>query len=91
MRQKILIKYISIIFVISTFMSSFHHHNDLQEHNNCQICIVQSNIADIDTPTDVTYLTLFSTPSEATLVNLQNLQTQKQHLTSTARAPPLFS
>ena len=91
MKQKLLVKYISIIFVIATFMGSFHHHDDLQEHSNCQICIVSHNVADIDTPTDVSYLTLFSNPSEATLSSLESLQTQHNQLFFSARAPPLFS
>ena len=88
MGQKLIIKYISIIFVIATFMGSLHHHNDMQEYNDCQICTVQNNISDIDTPLDVNYLTIFSVACEATVANLENLQTKKQHLTFSARAPP---
>jgi len=91
MREKLIVRYISIIFIIATFMGSLHHHDDLRTHSDCQICSIQHNVADIDTPIDVSYLTLFSATSEATFVSLENLQTKKQQLTFSARAPPLFS
>jgi hypothetical protein len=91
MKKKLLVKYISIIFMIATFMGSLHHHNDLQEHNNCQICTISHNVANIDTPIDVNYLVLFTIVSEATLASLPNFQIEKQKLTFSARAPPLFS
>ena len=72
-------------------MGSMHHHNDMQSHSDCQICTIQNNVTDIDTPSDVNYLVLFSTISEATLSSLENLQTEKKHFTFSARAPPLFS
>jgi len=92
MKHKLLINYISIIFVIATFVSSLHHHHgDIQEHNDCQICTVQHNITDIDTPTNVSYLILFSISSEATLNSLKELFVQANNFTFSARAPPSFS
>jgi len=91
MKQKFIVKYISIIFIFATFITSFHHHNDMQEHNDCQICTIQNSIADMDTPTDVTYLTLLSLISESTITTLENLQTQKDYRTFSARAPPFYS
>ena len=91
MKQKLIVKYISIIFIVATFMGSMHHHNDMQEHSDCQICTIQHNVEDIDTPTDVSYLTLFAIISEATLSSLQKLLTHKKHLCFSARAPPLFT
>jgi hypothetical protein len=90
MKQKLIIKYISIIFIFATFIGSMHHHNDLQEHNDCKICTIQHNIINIDTPTAVCYLTLFTTQSEATVVNLKKFQIQSKHFTFSARAPPHF-
>jgi len=92
MKHKFLIKYISFIFVIAAFVSSLHHHDgNIGEHNDCQICIVQHNIIDIDTPIKISYLTLFSITSEATLASLKELYTQKSRFTFGARAPPSFS
>jgi len=91
MKDKLIVKFINIIFVLATFLSALHHHNDLQEHNDCQVCIISYNITDIDTPVDVYYITLFSTISEATIATLEKLQTQKKHFTFGARAPPFFS
>ena len=91
MKQKLIVKYISIIVILSSFMGSFHHHNDLKQHNDCKICTLQHNINDIDTPVDVSYLTLFSLRSEATVTELQSLHTQKYLSTFSARAPPLSS
>jgi len=91
MKKKLIIKYISIIFVIATFVGSLHQHNDFQEHNDCQICTISHNVSDINTPTDINYLTLFTVLSEATLANLPNLQIEKHFFTFSARAPPVFS
>jgi len=91
MKQTLIVKYISIIFVIATFMGSLHHHGDLQEHNDCQICTVQNNIIDIDTPNEVTYLSLFRIENEAIVSKLSNSKSQQKYLTFSARAPPLFS
>jgi len=91
MKKKLLRKYISIIFIFATLLGIFHNHNDLKEHNDCKVCTVQHNMTDIDTPVDVCYITLFSTISEATIVALTKLQTQKKHFTFGARAPPFFS
>jgi len=91
MKQKLIVRYISIIFVIATFMSGFHHHNDLQKHTDCQICTIQNSLTDIDTPTGVNYVTSLCIESQETLTELKNFQLQQKHLTFSARAPPLFS
>jgi len=91
MKQKLLIRYISIIVILASFMGSFHHHNDLKQHNDCKICTIQQNVTDIDTPVDVSYLTLLTLVSEATLATLPSFQLEKQNFTFSVRAPPLFS
>jgi len=91
MKQKLLVKYISIIFVIATFMGSMHHHNDLKVHSDCQICSISHNVSDIDTPTEVSYFSLLSNVSETILGSLKNLQTEHIELSFHSRAPPLFS
>jgi len=91
MKQKLIVKYISIIFVIATFMSGLHHHNDLQKHSDCQICTIQNSLTDIDTPSNVNYVTSLFIESQETLTDLKNFQLAQKHLTFSARAPPLFS
>ena len=91
MKQKLLLRYISIIVILASFMGSIHHHNDLKQHNDCKICTIQHNVSDIDTPIDVNYLTLLSIVSEATLSTLSSFQLEKQDFSFSARAPPLFS
>ena len=41
---KVLKKYFSVIFLLSIFLGSFHHHNDLKIHNDCPIYVLQTNI-----------------------------------------------
>jgi len=53
---KISKKYISIVFLLSVFFTSFHHLNDLKKHSGCPICIIQTNITNADTPPDIEYL-----------------------------------
>jgi len=91
MKQKLLVRYISIIVMLASFMGSMHHHSDVKQHSDCQICTIQHNVTDIDTPVDISYLTLFFLDSVATIVTLTNLQTQTLNLSVSARSPPLFS
>ena len=84
-------KYISIIFLISTFMGVFHHHDNLKQHNDCQICIIQSNISDIDTPVDVFYLNSLNKYSQKSISKLFNLHINLVTTTFKARAPPKIS
>ncbi len=53
---KLLKKYFGIFFVLATIMGASHHHSDLKQHSECKICVIQSSIADMDTPTQPTYL-----------------------------------
>jgi hypothetical protein len=84
-------KHLSIIFILATFMGVFHQHNDLKPHNDCQICTIQSNIANADTPVDVVYLHQIDTYSEATTAGLSKLYSSKIYLSRKARAPPQIS
>ena len=93
MHKKLLInivkKYFSIVLLLSAFLSTTHHHNDLQTHSDCKICVLQSNIVDADTPTPTNYLSnielhyqniAFYTPSYA------RCERSFSHI----RAPPSF-
>ncbi len=84
-------KYFSIVFVLAMFVGVLHHHDTLQVHNDCQICVIQSNIVDIDTPIQSTYLTDIELKSYSPLTEFKNLQNYKKYQKLQARAPPVIS
>jgi len=43
-------KFFTILLLTATLLTTLHHHNDLKTHNDCPICILQSNISNADTP-----------------------------------------
>lgn len=88
MLRKLLKRYFSTIFIVATLMGVFHTHHDLKPHNDCQICTIQSSIADADTPTDSLYLTRLSLIHEVVSAKLPILNTTKLNSTKQARAPP---
>jgi len=72
-------------------MGSFHHHNTLQDHDSCKICIVQHNLLSGDNSNETLYLTTLEINSEATIsINFQVHKTLNS-LQLKARAPPFFS
>jgi len=91
MITKFLNKYLSIIFVLTTFMGGFHHHQDSQTHDNCQICVVQSNIFDMDIPLETVYFTKLDLFTQAVYTNFTTQRTNKEQNTLNARAPPKIS
>ena len=46
-----LIKSIVIFYLVSSFLSATHFHNDALEHNDCKVCIVHKNLNSADVPT----------------------------------------
>ena len=72
-------------------MGVFHHHNDLKQHPDCKICMLQSSIANADTPVDVVYISQLDIPSESIIVKLTNLHSKKITNFFNARAPPKIS
>lgn len=88
MMYKWLKKYLSIVFVIVTFMGVFHHHKDFQTHENCQICTIQSNLANADTPPIVVYVQSLDIKSQSTISAIFTLNINKLFSTLNARAPP---
>ncbi|UCN00387.1 hypothetical protein LCX93_00290 [Sulfurimonas sp. SWIR-19] len=84
-------KYLSIIFIIATFIGVFHHHNDLKQHNDCKICTVQSNLSHADTPVAVDYLTELEILHESIITPLISLHVKQVYTTLHARAPPKIS
>ncbi|MDF1877515.1 hypothetical protein JHD47_06760 [Sulfurimonas sp. SAG-AH-194-L11] len=91
MKLKFFKNYFSIIFVVATLMGVFHHHDNLKPHNDCQICTIQSSIADADTPVEKFYLSTLEQNSEATLTPLFSLTQKELYSTLQARAPPFIS
>ncbi|MFK5938929.1 MAG: hypothetical protein QM497_11095 [Sulfurimonas sp.] len=91
MISKFLRRYFNIIFVLATLMGVFHHHNELKQYNDCQICIVQSNLDHVDTPDVVQYLTKLELFSESvvTLSTIPHVESVHNYLK--ARAPPQIS
>ena len=81
-------KYIALIFVLATFMSVLHHHNDFKVHNDCQICTIQSSIADADTPVEVLYFTRLDIALNFTLKTPKILHSKEIKNPLKARAPP---
>ncbi len=91
MKLKFFKNYFSIIFVVATLMGVFHHHDNLKPHNDCQICTIQSSIADADTPVEKFYLTSLKLEVEATLAPLFSLIQKESYTYLQARAPPFIS
>ena len=88
MRYKLLHKYFSIIFIIATLMGVFHHHNDLQIHNDCQICTIQSSIANADTPSKTAYFTKLNILHDNLTLKLITSDSNTLTYPLHARAPP---
>jgi len=82
-------KYILSLFIVATFMGVFHHHNDLKNHNDCQICTIQQNLADADTPTTPTYIVELDFNTLAPLLLKEKSFLFTFNATYNPRAPPL--
>lgn len=91
MKRKIVSRYISIVFIVATFMGVFHHHNDLLNHTDCQLCTIQHSIADADAPTEVEYFTKIDIYSFAITAEIPVFHPTYPHTTLHARAPPFYS
>lgn len=89
--MKFIRRYISTLFIVAMSMGVFHHHNDLKQHNNCQICTISHNLVDIDTPIEVSYLTTLTLKSDSITAKLADLHQKAVISTLQVRAPPLFS
>jgi len=82
-------KFILALVFVGTLISSFHYHADIHEIEDCQVCILQNNIASAD---------ISSLPSLQNielccerLVYLSSLCCDKLNKYSNSRAPPSFS
>jgi hypothetical protein len=88
MKMSFIQRYFSIVFIVATILVSFHHHDDLRVHNDCQVCTISSSIIDADTPIKVSYLSKIEVLSESIVLRLSNLCSRllQNHINS--RAPP---
>ena len=78
----------SLIVLVATFIGASHHHNDLQTHSDCQICTISISVTDIDTPSDVVYLTALTPLREAALTQLPHFTAKHIGSHNNPRAPP---
>jgi hypothetical protein len=83
--------YISIVFLLSVFLTSFHHHNDLKTHPECPIYIIQTNITNADTPPDVKYIVDLDCKYEIVLEKLISIHSYNYINSYDQRAPPYNS
>jgi len=91
MSLKLRRKYFSIVFILAVFMGVFHHHHDLKQHNDCQICTIQTNMANADMPSEAVYLSSIDIFYENIVTKLINSHTNKLQNKLQARAPPKIS
>ncbi|QOP45933.1 hypothetical protein [Sulfurimonas paralvinellae] len=84
-------KYFAIVFLLATLLGGLHHHNDLKQHNDCQICTIQSSLSHADTPSESFSLSDITLYSEATVGELAHAITNTAHINLHARAPPKIS
>ena len=88
MKKYLLRNILSIIVLVATLMGVMHHHNDLKSHTDCQICTISTSVTDIDTPSDVVYLTPLTLQHAATLSQLPIFTSKHTDSLNNARAPP---
>ena len=88
MKKYLLRNILSIIVLVSTLMGAMHHHNDLKSHSDCQICAISASVTNIDTPSDVVYLTPLTLLHEATLSQLPYFTSKHIGSHNNSRAPP---
>ena len=88
---KVLKKYFGVVFLLSIFLGSFHHHDDLEIHNDCPICILQTNITNADTPQENNHITSIELVNEAILENFITIYSYKFINSFHSRAPPYNS
>ncbi len=89
--KKFVSKYVGIVLLLATMMGAFHHHQDAKQHNDCQICIVQSTLFDADTPQKSIYLSQLDNSSTLIVTPLFSLHSNELISNRNSRAPPIHS
>ena len=81
-------KYFAFLFAFSILLGALHHHNDLKQHSECQICQINTNLSVGDTPSASSKAWLLEARGETPQTNLVS-QTAKRFASSyKTRAPP---
>jgi len=88
---KFLKKYFATVFLLSIFVSSFHHHDDGKIHIDCPVYILQTNIASSDAPQATNYLTDIELVNEAILNSYSFTYSYRFKNQLHQRAPPKYS
>jgi len=78
----------SIVFLLSMFVTVSHHHDDLKVHNDCQICVLQSNVTNSDLPPQNVYLSDLTALFEIISTSPTIVYSQKPTTLLHQRAPP---
>ena len=81
-------KYFAILFAFSILLGTAHHHNDLKQHNECQICQINSNLSVGDTPSEASTAWLLENKNETPQTNLTSQITKQLPNHYQTRAPP---
>ena len=84
----VLKKYFAIVFAFSILLGVFHHHNDLKQHNECQICQINANLSVGDTPSETSTAYLLEAKKETPQTPLASQTTKKLPTSYQTRAPP---
>jgi hypothetical protein len=79
---------LGIIFLVSIFLGSFHHHDDGLIHHDCPVYILQAHVSDADTPVENTYITDLDLIGEAVLGTFASTYSYRFQNSLHSRAPP---
>ncbi|BBG66415.1 hypothetical protein NNO_1712 [Hydrogenimonas sp.] len=81
-------KLLSTVLLAVTLFSALHHHNDLKTHNDCPVCVLQSNLSVADTPATLS-LQEIDAHSDPVVTRFVTLRLSSRPESVFARAPPL--
>ncbi len=84
-------KYLVFLFMLASLLGALHHHDDLNAHPDCQICVIKANLAGADLPAPVSAPDLLFAAYEAVAGIPQELPLPGVPLPIDARAPPISS
>jgi len=91
MHQKHFVRILLFLYFFSSFVSATHiHHDALESHTDCKVCLVVKNLHSADVPSSYTFESAF--PYCLTVLALQNTYYVSQIIKGyNAHAPPFFS
>jgi len=84
-------KYLSAIVLFAALLGSMHHHNDLQVHSDCKICVIHAKLLNADTPSEPHYLSTLEIQTQQIVYTPFVFHSNQQHATLHPRAPPQHS